>query len=151
MAGTDRIDIADIDEIAPPFDLDEGAAAEPTPAPSITAENEFDIAALAAVDDFLATFGETVYYMAAGGGEREIKAIPIERSLPRGLDGMPKGSSPYSRWQVANDATKGIISSEIDDGKDGLKIAQRLGETPQRRPILRLLKHDCAWCEIEVR
>ena len=145
-----NIDIVDIDNIVTPFDI-AGGVEPAAPTEAITAESEFDIVAVAAVDDFLEAFGETVYFIPSGGSEREIKAICIERGLPKGLDGMPRGIAPFSRWQVANDATKGITSYEIDDGKDGLKIAQRLGKTAQSRPIFRLLEHDFAWCLFEVR
>ena len=129
------------------FDQVEGGAAAPTG----VAESPFDIAAVAAVPYFLAEFAQSVSYMPAAGGQREIKAIPIERGAAEGIDGMPRGLAPSSLWLVHNNATTGITSNEIQDGTDNLKIAQRIGETPMDRPILRLLKHDHAWCLIEVR
>lgn len=121
-------------------------------APSIEAESEFDIAAVAAVDDFLDVFGETIIYYPLGGSPREITAIVKQRDLPAGLDGMPRGKSPIFIIQVANDATKGIASYEIDDSShDKIGLPVRLGQTAQQRPILQLLKHDYAWCSIEVR
>jgi len=126
----------------------EGGAVTPT----IEAESEFDIAAVAAVDDFLDVFGETIIYYPSGGSSREITAIVKSRDMPTGLDGIPRGNSPIFIIQVVNDATKGIASHEIDDSSaDKIGLPIRLGQTAQQRPILRLLKHDYAWCLIEVR
>lgn len=111
----------------------------------------FEQRVMAEVPVVLAEFGETVHYMPNGGGEREIQAIPLERGVPKDLEMLPRGLAPDSKWLVHNNATTGITSDEIDDGLDGLKIAQRVGETPVTRPILRLLKHDHSWCLIEVR
>ena len=149
MAGTDRIDIADIDEIAPPFDLD-GAAAPAVVAPSITAESEFDIAAVAAVDNFLDVFGETVTYYPAGGSSRSIQAVIVRKEV-EAMAGFSDVNNPVAIMQVANDSTRGIASFEIDRGGDEIEYSYKLGKTAQRRKITRLTEIDYAWLELEVR
>ena len=145
MAGPDIIDIT---APAPPVTLEEGGA--PIPAPSVEAESEFDIAAVAAVDDFLNVFGETIIYYPIAGSSREIKAI-IERKEIEDIDGFSDVNSPLAVMKVANDSTKGIASFEIDRGGDEIKYSYMLGKTAQRRRITRVLSIDYAWLKLEVR
>ena len=150
MAGTDRIDIADIDEIAPPFDLD-GGESPAAVTPTIEAESEFDQLCVASIDDF-EPFFETVTIYPASGGSREItRAIVHNRLLPQKLAGVPGASAPLIIVEVPNDATTGYASYELNDGSDEIELPVRLGQTAQRRRILRLLSHDYAWCKLEVR
>jgi hypothetical protein len=53
--------------------------------------------------------------------------------------------------RVANQATTGISSSEIDLGGDELAIPIRVGESPERRSILRILEHDEGMMLLECR
>ena len=142
-----RIDIADIAAIAPPFDVGAPAPAQPTEA--IEPESEFDIAAVAAVDDF-DPFFETATYYPRSGGSRSIRAIIIRQEIAD-LEDMSDVNAPVAVVHVKNNNTEGIASFEIDRGGDQISYSYMLGKTAQRRPITRVLSIDYAWLKLEVR
>lgn len=118
--------------------------------PTIEAESEFDIAAVAMVDDFLNVFGETIIYYPAGGGSREIKGI-VERGEVADLVEISDVTAPVAKIKVANDSTKGVASFEINRGGDQVGYSYMLGNSAQRRPITRVLSIGYAWLILEVR
>jgi hypothetical protein len=92
---------------------------------------------------FLADFGEDVTYVPLTGDERPIRAI-IDRNPPMPPAGSPvkAGLAPKITAEVANDATAGISSSEINTGGDKLKLPVRIGEAATARPLVTILRHD---------
>jgi len=87
---------------------------------------------------------EDVVYRPGGtpGNDRPIRAV-VEREFatPLGVTNTPSIS-----LSVLNDVTLGITSDEINDGLDQIEVAQRFGETPEFRAILRVIRHD--ECEV---
>jgi hypothetical protein len=142
------------------------------------ASNDFARALVATVDAFLNQFGESITYQPLGGLgnlpsgagealagssagifheftvgeglERTITAI-IDREQPGELPGAGQGISPITRITVANDAVKGISSSEVDAGGDRVELALRIGETPQLRRITQIVEQDAGMLTLEVR
>lgn len=112
--------------------------------------NEFDQELIDTAPDFLSTFGETVTYYPKAGGSREITVV-VTREQPADLDGAPHGQAPRLTIAVANDATTGISSSEVDTGGDEVKLARRIGETAINRRITKLLSQDAGMIELELR
>jgi len=49
---------------------------------------------------------------------------------------------PEFEVRVANDATTGISSAELNTGGDQIKLAVRIGETATRRSIQYMTEHD---------
>ncbi len=112
--------------------------------------NEFDQELIDTASEFLTVMGEAVTYYPIGGGSREITAI-VNRHGPAGLEGAPHGSAPELSINVANDATTGISSDEVDTMKDEVNVAVRIGETAQRRLITEILSQDAGMMELELR
>ena len=112
--------------------------------------NEFDQALIDTRADFLDTFGETITYYPKAGGSREITGI-VTRLQAAELDGAPYGHSPKITIHVANDATIGISSAEIDTGGDEIKCSIRIGETAANRRITKILNMDPGMMELELR
>lgn len=100
--------------------------------------------------EFLSTFGETVTYYPKAGGSREITAV-VTRGQPAELDGAPHGHADRLTIQVANDATTGISSDEVDTGGDEVKLARRIGETAANKRITKLISQDAGMMELELR
>lgn len=115
-------------------------------------ENIFDAAEIASVDCFLNTFGESVRYRKVGVADiRNIKAI-ITRQPIEGLGGMQHGNSPKAIMEIANDATKGILASELDTGGDEIEYRINRGESPQWRHITKKPEGQTAgWIVLEIR
>lgn len=93
-------------------------------------------------------FGELVTYFAEGvGGGRAIQAI-VERDVQVITDqGIPALQTLVT---VRNDATLGITATEIDTGTDTLRVAMRVGETPQVRQIVRVVSTENGHVQFEV-
>lgn len=105
------------------------------------------------VATFLADDGvdveEIEYYNAAGDDARTINAI-IERNPPGAPVGDGGGLAPDLVVIVANDATNGIASTEINLGGDQLKLAVRHGKTAELREIAQIRRQDGGMLELEV-
>jgi hypothetical protein len=69
-------------------------------------------------------FGEPVVYTKRGGVTRTINAV-VYRTPPVTYDQGVK--SPALQIDVANSATTGISTAEIDYGSDTITVAQRIG------------------------
>ena len=93
-------------------------------------------------------FAETVVYYAGGGSVgRAIKAV-IERDVQTITDqGIPALATFIN---VANDATLGITSTEVDTGRDKLSVSLRLNETAQLRQIIQVTDTDDGMIRFEV-
>ena len=110
---------------------------------------------------FLIEFGEDILYRASEGGtERTVRAI-IDRNPPEALAEPPnKALAPLLAVEVMNSADevtlagntfKGISTSEVDTGGGEVKLALRIGETAQWRPIKKLLSQDPGILRLGVR
>jgi hypothetical protein len=83
---------------------------------------------------FLPDFGEDVVYTPRNGAPRTIKAI-VRRNPPAyvGSNGQPV--APIAEIEVANSATTGISSAELDTGGDAVTVAPRIGGTARAMPV----------------
>lgn len=111
--------------------------------------NTFDDELVATTAEFLTTFAETVTYYPIGGGSREISVI-VERDEPAKLEGAPHGVSHKAVIQVANDATTGISSDEVNTKKDQVELAVRIGQAVQKRLISKILDQDAGMMRLEI-
>jgi hypothetical protein len=111
--------------------------------------NTFDEELVATAAEFSSTFGETVTYYPAAGGSREIEAV-VNRRPPAELDGPPHGVGPEIEIAVANDATTGISSSEINKMKDQVKLAVRIGQTAEKRLVTEIISQDAGMMTLEL-
>ena len=111
--------------------------------------NTFDQELVDTAPEFSSTFGETGTYYPFGGDAREITVI-VTRKPPAELDGAPHGCGPAIEIAVANDATTGISSSEVNTMKDEYKLPVRIGETAQKRLIIEILSQDAGRMKLEL-
>lgn len=111
--------------------------------------NTFDEELVALTPEFLTTFGETVTYWPSGGESREITAI-VKREEPARLEGAPHGVSHSLEIQVANDATTGISSDEVNTKKDQVELPVRIGETAQKRLVAEIISQDAGMMMLEI-
>jgi hypothetical protein len=111
--------------------------------------NTFDEELVATTAEYLSTFGETVTYYPAAGGTREITVI-VERDGPAKLDDAPHGVSDKLIIQVANDATTGISSDEVNTMKDIVKVAVRIGDTAQDKLVTEIISQDAGMMRLEL-
>lgn len=88
-------------------------------------------------------FGEQIVYVPAGDSEnlRTIDAI-IDRDAVETIEGLEPIRTPQLVVTVANDATTGISSSEIDTGTDRVVLPVRFREDPKNLGIARVITHD---------
>lgn len=89
-------------------------------------------------------FGEELVYYSRDGKVRKIKGHVRRNSLDIIAE---TGEIPSQELviTVKNSDCDGISSSEIDTGGDEIEVALRVGLTPQRRSIARILSdhNDC--------
>tara|TARA_R100001163_G_C5049198_1_gene186157 strand:+ start:191 stop:556 length:366 start_codon:yes stop_codon:yes gene_type:complete len=111
-----------------------------------------------AVQVFLRTddFAETVsyhphtYYGGTPAASREIVAV-VERMEVQTLDEGGNAVIPMFQVHVANNATTGISSDEIDTGGDQLSFAVRNGEAATRRSIISVSTQDSGMLVLQCR
>ena len=82
--------------------------------------------------------------------DKAIQAI-VERGDAAPVPGAADGLSPQVRLTVANDATEGIASSELDTGGDRVRVAPRVGGEARTMEITRILYHDSGALVLELR
>lgn len=84
-------------------------------------------------------FGDSVtYYANNAGAGREIQAM-VERDVQVIENDVPTLATVI---RVRDDATYGISSTEIDTGVDTIAVSLRVGETAQRRQIVRVMSTE---------
>lgn len=100
---------------------------------------------------FLADFAESAIYTPRDGSlpPRSILAI-VDRNPPQVPGMVERGPQDVLTIHVANSATAGISSGELDTGGDTVTIARRIGETAVVRRIVRLVAHDHGMLTLEV-
>ena len=101
-------------------------------------------------NDFLFEFGESVKYLPSGGGSRTITAI-VDREPPAELEGMSGAHATRTIVNVANNATTGISSSEINLGGDKIELSVRINETAKQKRIVGIISQDAGMMRLEVR
>lgn len=95
-------------------------------------------------------FAEVVKYYPRTGTARSVNAIVIREALavlPEDGDAV----IPLFEVHVANTATNGITSDELNLGGDRLEFAVRVGGATTRRTITKLLSHDEGMLVLECR
>ena len=112
--------------------------------------NEFDTLLTETASEFTDVFAEDVTYWPRAGGSRAIKAI-VSRQTPEQLPGEARAHGMTITVTVENNATSGISSSEVDTGGDKIELARRIGETPIKRAINKILNQDAGMMELELR
>lgn len=95
-------------------------------------------------------FAEDVTYYPRGGAARAISAVVIRETLAIvSEDG--DNVIPMFEVHVANNATSGISSAELNLGGDSVEFAIRVGVSVTRRTITKLLGHDEGMLILECR
>jgi hypothetical protein len=90
----------------------------------------------------LAEFGEPVVYYFAGGGSRSIVAI-IERNPPAIFDQAGNPMQIEMIIRVRRHASRGILSSEVSRGQDGVELLRRVDDAVATRyTVVRKLSDD---------
>lgn len=95
-------------------------------------------------------FAESVVYYPYSGEPRTIDVV-IERQQVQLNPEDGDTLTPVFLVHVANNATEGISSDELNVGGDTMEIAVRVGETPTMRRVIRLLGHDEGMIDLECR
>lgn len=95
-------------------------------------------------------FAESVVYYPYLGEPRTIDVV-IERQQVQLNPEDGDTLTPVFLVHVANNATEGISSEELNVGGDTMEIAVRVGETPTMRRVIRLLGHDEGMLDLECR
>jgi len=89
-------------------------------------------------------FAETVTYyphrFGTAATPRSIKAVIVRNQVA--TFNPDEQIVPEFEVRVANDATTGISSTELNTGGDKIKLAARVGETATKRSIQYLTEHD---------
>lgn len=109
-------------------------------------------AVFTSTDDFaeLVTYYPKRYAGEAERAAREIKAVVMrEQMTVVSEDGDTV--SPVFQIHVANDATDGISSTELDLGGDQIEFPVRDGKTAEKRTITQLLIQDPGVLVVECR
>lgn len=96
-------------------------------------------------------FAEAVIYTPRNGTARTINAI-VDRNPPA-LATSPGDPMPLMTVSVANNATTGISSAELDVGGDTITVAYRIGRTAKSYQIHLPdgVTHDRAILNLELR
>lgn len=89
-------------------------------------------------------FAESVTYyphrFGTAASPRVIKAVVIRNQVA--VFNPDEQIVPEFEVRVANNATTGISSDELNTGGDMIKLAMRIGETPTKRSVQLLSEHD---------
>lgn len=97
-------------------------------------------------------FAETVQYWPRGAlTARTIKAVVIRESIQTLSENNSETVLPMFEVHVANDATNGISSTELDCGGDQIAIPPRDGYAASRRAVYRLVTQDHGMLVLECR
>jgi hypothetical protein len=104
------------------------------------------------VDDFaeVVTYYPHRFYGTAAREPRQIKAV-VMREQTTAFNEDVVTNLPVYQIHVANDATHGISSEELDTGGDQIELPPRDGETPQRKSITQLITQDHGMLVLECR
>lgn len=90
----------------------------------------------------VSNFGEPVIYHFASGGHRSVNAI-IERSPPAQYDAAGNVITPSFVIRLANSATTGVLSTEVNTGGDQVSLLLKVDDTvPTKRSVLVLQSQD---------
>lgn len=95
-------------------------------------------------------FAESVTYYKRNGLSRTINAVVLREAFainPEDGDTI----TPVFEVHVANSATLGIASDELNIGGDMIAFAVRVGKPVERRSITRLMTHDEGMLVLECR
>lgn len=96
-------------------------------------------------------FAETVTYWPRVGLSRQIKAVVIRDQITTFTEDGGQTNLPSFQLFVANTASGGISSSEIDTGGDKIELPPRDGKTAEKRSITQITEQDHGMLVIECR
>ena len=94
----------------------------------------------------LQNFAESVVYTPTYGAKRVINAVVIREAWETNDSGK---ETPLLEIHVANDATSGM--TEPKPGLEFIEVALRVGQTPTKRTITRIISHDEGMFVLECR
>ena len=91
-------------------------------------------------------------YHPAKGSARRIRANVgrNERTVPAQFAGNAR-PHPELTIEVSTDPNVGITGEELDTGKDHIELAVKVGQSPQRRPIIKRLRESPGMMLLEVK
>lgn len=95
-------------------------------------------------------FAEPVTYYPVGGGSRSINAVVIREPYET-VSEVSDISTPAWQVHVANSASAGIASTEIDTGGDEIGLPFHEGQAATRRPIVSIVHQDAGMLVLELR
>lgn len=101
-----------------------------------------DTLSAAAGNFFLLPGFEMVTYYPATGDSRQISAVVTRPE---------SGRIPEINLLVLNSETEGISSELIDTGGDKIECAKRVGETPKKMRITKILNQDAGLLLLEAK
>lgn len=95
-------------------------------------------------------FQEDVTYTKRDASTRVIKAI-VDRNAPGAVNPLNGSLASTIIVAVANDATTGISSAEVDTKVDTITLATRVGGDNATHRVVRIVSHDAGVMTLEVR
>lgn len=102
------------------------------------------------MDTILYSQGVTCYYTPFGSAERTITA-DIEYEKISTMSPMPNGNSDGWTVTVRNNASKGISRSELNVGKDLMRVPSKKGGSMVSRRITKVITETHGYIVLEVR
>jgi hypothetical protein len=90
-----------------------------------------------------------IIYEPFGQAERTINAL-ITYLDPSQI-GAPQGISPKLQISVLNNSQYGVLSTELDTGKDWVRVPLRVADSLSRRRISQIVSQDAGMLVLEVR
>lgn len=97
-------------------------------------------------------FAESVTYWPRGATTgRTINAVVQREQIAAFAEDGSQTNLPSFLVNVANDATSGISSAEINTGGDSIELPPRDGKTAVRKTIMQIISQDHGMLEIECR
>lgn len=96
-------------------------------------------------------FAETLVYHKKDGGARTIRAVVDRQSYAAVTEAGGAYVLPLFEIHVANNATTGITSEELNLGGDFFVFSDRIGKRTEERAITSLVSHDEGMLILECR
>lgn len=95
-------------------------------------------------------FAEAIEYWPTGAVVgREINAI-VTRRTPAPIAEDRKNIAAHNTIEVANDATYGILATELNKGSDRVKVAKRVGGSLEFRVVTKIISEDAGMLVLEI-
>lgn len=95
--------------------------------------------------------GETAEYVPHDGRAFTFSFVRGDTSDYRSVSELPGVSGPGVRIRALNSQVHGLLSRDINKGKDRIRVSHRYGSEPVQRSIASILYTDYGIVEIECR